>query len=785
MTINNPIRKFLRHPAPHLDESISGYLIRLAESNGYDFSEVWSLFGFGDENSPKKQPLAYIYGCADYSILSRRTGLSEKELKSLAYRPIEVDPQQFVGTYELFGHKLASRMLRYKISTLCPGCLAEDSYQKKIWDILSLTACPVHERMLIDSCPECGEPIYCRRDRICFCSCEYDFRKAEVTSVSGKELRLARRIYELCKIEINSASKPNEKIPAVLAPLDLPGLLQSLFLVSGQIFDGDIFGKFLSSISVPERHRILNEALDAYENFPVNFFKFLTSLKDVFHHRVEALGAKKTGRQRIVVYHGVTHALTKSMTGSQFEFLHQAFQEFLRREKLASYRIDLDYAKTTAEEFLQTHITLQEASRFLKNTKLANKEMIANKVLRAYEGTMPNGQPVCYVNLRDLERVKKRLTEVISAVDAARLIGVYIYQMDQLINANIISAVEDVKITPVFCRVVDRQQVLDFYDYFHRAMRKNSARNRPGKKISSKNAFIILGSHQINFGEVAKMVLNGEIAPAGRDEKKGINGFIYDEKQIQKLIEEKRKEIGKDTLSFDEAAKILGVKVRIVRILVRKKYLPFTNTKTILRKRICWETLARFQRDFIFANEISRKFSTSNEYVNRKLADKNIRPVDDEMDPYNYLYRREEVENIAIEKVSPAERTNKIRREKLCSLPEAAKRLGLSEEDLKLALKHKLIRFYKGKYRQDIKFSEKSIASFIKLNLPNVNFLREKEALEMIKIGIRSFKRKYLDKGLITPEVRPYQKNSTNRFYSIEDIAVLKIKSKNKNIVKK
>lgn len=773
MAINN-IRKFLRHPAPYPDESISGYLIRLAESNGYNFSDVWSLLGFDKESSQNKQPLAYIYGCADYSVLSCRTGFSEQRLKSLAYCPIQFDAQQFVGTYELFGNKLGSRMLRYKVSALCPGCLTESAYQRKIWDLLSLTACPIHKRMLIDCCPQCDKPIHYRRDRMCFCSCGCDFRIAEIILVPEKELRLAWRIYQLSGfVPLVGINRTSPKMPEALGHLDLSGLLQSLFLVSGQVLNGDIWGKFLSHLTVSERHRILNEVLDVYDDFPVNFFKFLTSLKVVFNHRIEALISPKASKQQTVVYHGITRTLTNLLAGSQFEFLRRAFREFLSREKLASYQIHLDYTKTTAEEFFATHLSLQEAARFLNNTKLANKAMIASGALRAYEGAMSNKMPACYINLQDLERVKKRFTEVISAIDAARLIGAHIHQMEQLINAGIINAIEDIKITPVFCRAVEKQQVLDLYDYFYQAMCKNTVHGQTSKKISSKTTITILGIHQINFSEMTKMILSGEIAPVGCDEKKGLNGFVYDQKQIQKLVEEKRKEISKDSFSFDEAARMLGIKIEVFRKLVEKQYIAFIDMRTIIRKRVFLEAITQFRNKFAFTSEIAHKFSTSKEYVNRKLADKNIYPVDTDLHRYNHLYPREEITDVVIEKPDLLAGVHKRRRKKLCSLPEAAKRLGLSESELKLAIERKLIYFCRGKYRQDMMFSERSIIAFKELDLPNVNFLREKEAIKILKIGIRPFK-KYLNQELITPEVRPYRKKSTSRFYSIENITALK-----------
>ena len=775
MTVNNIIRKFLRHPLPHPDESISGYLIRLAESNGYRRCDAWSLFGLdGERLNGKSETLAYIYGCGDYSVLSRRTGFGGEQLKSLAYKPVQPGSQWLAGTYELFGHELSNRILRYKISSLCPQCLTEKSYQRKIWDLLPLTACPLHKCLLLDCCPDCGKPIAYRRDLVCFCPCGYDFRNTSTTLLPDEEIRLARRIYELCGFETANVSKEtNGKMPDVLELLDLTGLLQSILLIAARTVSGDVWGKFLARRTIGERHRMLNAALIVYENFPVNFFEFLTSLKDVFRCRAEVFRPKQIAKRRNAVYHGVINLLDKSMAGSQFEFLRTAFREFLRREKLAACGINLDYTKTAAKDFFAAHVTLQEAARLLKKPKKSSKAIIANQAMRVYEGEKPNGVEVYYVALQDVERLQKKLARVISAVKAARSVGLYIYQMNQLIDAGIIEIVGDVEIKPLYSRVVDRQQVIDFYDSFDKAMRENPAYQRSGKKISSKMTFVNLGSHGINFAGLARMVLNGELAPAGRDEKKGINGFIYDEWEIRKLVKEKREEIVKDTLAVNEAATLLGVKIEIFRKLLQKNYLSFTETKRVAGRRFFREEVMRFRGEFIFSNEVAAKFSTSSEYVNRKLAAQNIRPVDAKLDVHNHLYRRDEIKDATIEKANPAAWTSSDRRERLRSLPETARLLNLTEDELRSAVRRKLIYVCRGEYRRDELFSERSITSFTRLDLPHVDFLREKESASMIEVSIKSF-RKYVDRGLIVPELRPYREKSNSRFYSIKDLVALK-----------
>lgn len=774
---NKKIRKFLRHPRPKYDECISGYLIRLAEANGYSLRDIWVLFGFDSKNKRTKRPLDYIYSRADYSVLSKRTGFSDETLKRLAFQPVQVNTDQFKGTYDFFGNQIGSHTFRYKTSTLCPDCLVENPYQRKIWDLLPVTACPFHKRLLIDHCPGCEKPIYYRRDQICFCACGYDFRDSENDVVSDEDVRLVTRIYQLCGFIPDIKNHLTNVAPELLN-LDLSSLLHCVFLTSGQIAaDGGIRGKFLSLITIKERHQMLSAAVKIYDNFPHNFLEFLESLKNDSWKLFDVFNNANYKNLKRNVFERVCELINKYMEDSQFDFLRQALNEFKGREKLISYGINIDHAKTSSNEFFNNHLPLFETAQYLKISKKVAEEMVKTGALKAYVIKKENGKSDYFISLSSIEYVKKRLDEVISVSDATRMVGLHLHQMNSILNEGIIKLVEDIKIVPVFSRVVEKSHVLDLYDLFYKAMRKNPVYKRIGKKISSTKTIVPLGFLKIDFGKMTRMIFDGEIAPAGHNGTKGINGFIYDESQIKAIVNRNIENRLKGTFSLAEVVKILRVKKSIVQHLIRKGYFPVVDMKSVLGKRIPQNKFEEFQSEFILSAEIARKFSTSAIYANEKLAAKNIFPVDDTFDQNNHLYRRNDVKGITIKKPNPAEWTYRKRRTCLMSPEKAAKTLGLSEEHLNFAVERKLIYLTRGKYRSERLFSEAGLDSFRKLNLPHVNFLREKEAVEMLGITLDSFKRRYLKTKLIIPEVRPFGTNSVCRFYSIDDLENLKDES--------
>src|SRR5262249_28674963 len=88
-----------------------------------------------------------------------QTGLSEIELESLR--------EQLVP----------SGLVRWKTPKVCPSCLEEESWCRKAWEILPLTACPRHGVVLIDRCKHCHRDLTWARRSVSVCICGYDWRR--------------------------------------------------------------------------------------------------------------------------------------------------------------------------------------------------------------------------------------------------------------------------------------------------------------------------------------------------------------------------------------------------------------------------------------------------------------------------------------------------------------------------------------------------------------------------------------------------------------------------------
>ena len=62
--------------------------------------------------------------------------------------------------------KIRGKYPRLKGLRYCPECLKEKEYFRKEWRLSFYSVCPKHGRFLVDSCPECGEPVFLTKRKL-------------------------------------------------------------------------------------------------------------------------------------------------------------------------------------------------------------------------------------------------------------------------------------------------------------------------------------------------------------------------------------------------------------------------------------------------------------------------------------------------------------------------------------------------------------------------------------------------------------------------------------------
>ncbi len=144
------------HPRPKPLESLTSYITRLAQGNG--FKGVGNLISIA---FPRQQSISRGHFRSDYTptswgLLSQVTICSETELLATTFYHLtqkfgRASRPQAMGR---FLQSCLSPTLRY-----CPYCLAEDAFYALPWRLLTLSGCAKHGCYLLEQCGHCGQPV--------------------------------------------------------------------------------------------------------------------------------------------------------------------------------------------------------------------------------------------------------------------------------------------------------------------------------------------------------------------------------------------------------------------------------------------------------------------------------------------------------------------------------------------------------------------------------------------------------------------------------------------------
>lgn len=185
-------------PNPYPGECLSGYLLRLADLNGYGI--FWDMVGdlFPTWDAPQQiHKLKWEYPMKDWGRIPLRTGLTPAELTRLTVASwvgkFRILPDLNHSIYLSPGHFLKSLM--NPVLRVCPFCLQSQPYLRLIWRLLPVTVCLEHGCLLQDRCSACGAmltPVSQDHRHLRCPTCGADLRSLSTTMASQDILDVQR-----------------------------------------------------------------------------------------------------------------------------------------------------------------------------------------------------------------------------------------------------------------------------------------------------------------------------------------------------------------------------------------------------------------------------------------------------------------------------------------------------------------------------------------------------------------------------------------------------------------
>lgn len=293
----------LVRPKAIQNESATGYLLRLAEANGFTSMHDLNLLA---SRAPGGDGLARVSIILD--------GMSMTRLRGAITRFPHLKAEDTGGWERQFWNGRRPRC--------CAACLASDPYWRASWDITLVTACPIHRAELLDSCSTCHQPLSWKRSRIATCDCGASFAGMPIVPASAGCILISSYIASMLE-PVSPASHLFTLSPPFdhLSAQDLLALC--VFLGGYARNDTKKPTKIADLHEIAVASAISQAAGDALINWPAGY-----------HHLLGGLiskGCSEAHSARLTKRFGYFYtALYKRFRDKQFDFLRREFESYIR-----------------------------------------------------------------------------------------------------------------------------------------------------------------------------------------------------------------------------------------------------------------------------------------------------------------------------------------------------------------------------------------------------------------------------------------------------------------------
>ena len=180
-------------PQPRPLESLTSYLIRLAEANGIRSTSAFSTLFSEDPNTMRQLVDLIDFPLLSFEAMPKVIGCSRPRLLALTFYHLARKFGRSIAALRqdhfLLGATAAH--LRY-----CPHCLQESAHFSLTWRFHTLPGCARHACRFLERCGYCGEqlPLFGSPLKMAFCpACGRDLRACRTEPLTEEERRRALR----------------------------------------------------------------------------------------------------------------------------------------------------------------------------------------------------------------------------------------------------------------------------------------------------------------------------------------------------------------------------------------------------------------------------------------------------------------------------------------------------------------------------------------------------------------------------------------------------------------
>jgi hypothetical protein len=267
--------RLLYKPEPYADESLRGYLIRLAEKNGYKLIWLYKL-------AKLFKPSGYILNLHlikepsyNFDLLAQVTEMQVHRLTEMTLfndfvLENNINSKEINTVYQLgvYGTQIQ----------VCPVCIQENGYFRKVWDITLYTCCHIHKCLMVNICSQCQRNLSPFRLNIRECRCGKEIKQQKVITVEG-ETRCAEFIAQLFNPNVNKHFLPNNPLTKLKTEQIVHVLTYFAPNIMHYYFSRRV--SFSSGIPMTVLHQTVYKSFMIFDNWPQSFYDFMDEFRKI------------------------------------------------------------------------------------------------------------------------------------------------------------------------------------------------------------------------------------------------------------------------------------------------------------------------------------------------------------------------------------------------------------------------------------------------------------------------------------------------------------------------
>lgn len=621
---------------PYLDECLSGYILRLTQINYYD-SPTW-IARLANFSQYSFNANLLVKGTHDLYPLSEITKVAEDVLWSMTFSVFDDSPE---STYvQAFGNLLSPYFLKKKVAKVCPSCLHDSPYCRKVWNLSFATVCPIHSCLLIDECPKCGSTINWLRSKVCECKkCGFDWRDFVPEHLPSHEVALCQHLYNLCSLHTSSNLITHHLgTDNPILKLGLNSLITLLCFIAGQFISiSDSTGKFVGTIRKnDELHALLIKAYLVFKDFPNELYNFFA-----WKRTVNSAHERDTGVAR--EFGSFYKKLYEDFSRETFPFLHVAFETYLAEHWDGGY-FNAKLGRIRERKVDKVFVSGVEAAKLLGVREEWIVKFIEQNKL---EGTLRKmgERRLILVKKASLTLFKEKMSSAISLEKAAQILAVGEKTVLDLIKYSCFQVVRGPEIDGHAQWLVDAKSIVDLLAQLDSQVKLVTAQST--SRILFPTALRKLTGLGYTTGRLVRLILDGGVHPCSKDSELGLNRYVFLEKDIEQLIQQSVNASKENFITVVDVAKMLGVKQGVAAFWMDKGLIACEREvgKKRCKRKVPRRSINLFKETFISAVDISKLMNTSPKHSVEILMSQNVMPATGPRvdGGRQYLFRRDDI----------------------------------------------------------------------------------------------------------------------------------------------